>query len=292
MSTRTPSLESPDADTTAVGRSRGDRGDPGRDRRRHGARRSIEAAPDGATGSHAVRRRMARRRARLREHPHADDFSDLVRVNVDSLESAWSVDIPGVSAYGNLATVPLIADGVVYVQDLVSNVRGRPRATGQVLWVHDYGRFQIGPNGPALGYGNVYVAAGMRDIAALDATTGEEKWSTQIAATSTDGISIQPTVVDGPRARGHGAGQPPQAVRGRRPRDPVGARRRDRREGLVLRHRQEQGPLGVTRRSTRVAVRGIRRQSTSNVGSSTGARPTRRRSSAPRSSRTVRAGRG
>ena len=101
------------------------------------------------------------------------------------------------SAYGNLATVPLIADGVVYVQDLVSNVRAIDLATGQVLWVHDYGRFQIGPNGPALGYGNVYVAAGMRDIAALDATTGEEKWSTQIAATSTDGISIQPTVVDG-----------------------------------------------------------------------------------------------
>ena len=119
------------------------------------------------------------------------------RANVDSLEVAWSAEIPGASAYGNLATVPLIADGVVYVQDLLSNVHAIDLATGQVRWEHHYDRFQIGPNGPALGYGRVYVAAGAREISALDATTGEEQWSTQITATSTDGVSIQPTVVDG-----------------------------------------------------------------------------------------------
>ena len=134
-------------------------------------------------------------------HDHANTRTQtrtrISRANVASLEAAWSVEIPGVSAYGNLATVPLIADGVVYVQDLLSNVRAIDLATGQLRWQHEYRRFQIGPNGPALGYGNVYVAAGPRQIAALDAATGEEKWSTQITATSTDGVSIQPTVVDG-----------------------------------------------------------------------------------------------
>ena len=117
--------------------------------------------------------------------------------NIDELEVAWSVPTPGSSAYGNLATVPVIAAGTVYVQDLQSNVRAIDLASGDVRWTHTYDRFQIGPNGPAIGYGNVYVAAGSKEIAALNLGTGEEQWSTRITATDSAGVSIQPTVVDG-----------------------------------------------------------------------------------------------
>ena len=105
--------------------------------------------------------------------------------------------IPGAGAYGNASSTPLIVGDTVYVQDLGSNVKAIDLATGAVKWSHDYNEFQIGPNGPAIGYGRIYVAAGSQAIAALDATTGAELWSTTITTTETDGVSIQPTVVDG-----------------------------------------------------------------------------------------------
>ena len=35
----------------------------------------------------------------------------------------------------------------------------------------------IGPNGPAAGYGSVFAAKGMKAIVALDLDTGEERWT-------------------------------------------------------------------------------------------------------------------
>src|SRR5262245_38555062 len=85
------------------------------------------------------------------ENTRTQTRTKISRANVDSLEVAWSVDIPGASAYGNLASVPLIADGVVYVQDLLSNVRAIDLATGQLRWEHRYDRVQLGPDGHAIG---------------------------------------------------------------------------------------------------------------------------------------------
>src|SRR5687768_13188542 len=42
--------------------------------------------------------------------------------NVNDLELAWSFDIPAQATYGAAASGPLIIDGVVYFQDLESNV--------------------------------------------------------------------------------------------------------------------------------------------------------------------------
>jgi glucose dehydrogenase len=127
----------------------------------------------------------------------ATDDSPITRKNVHRLEPAWSVPFPGASAYGNLASTPLVVGDTVYVQDLLSNVAAIDLETGVLRWMHPYDRYQFGPNGPAVGYGKVFVAAGSQDIAALDAETGDEIWSTRITATDTDGVSIQPVVVDG-----------------------------------------------------------------------------------------------
>ena len=123
--------------------------------------------------------------------------AEITTKTVDDLEVAWSVPLPGASAFGNAASTPLVLGDTVYVQDLQSNVRAIDLETGAVRWEHLYDRFQIGPNGPAVGYGKVFVAAGSQEIAALDAETGAEVWSTRITATETEGVSIQPTVVDG-----------------------------------------------------------------------------------------------
>jgi glucose dehydrogenase len=123
--------------------------------------------------------------------------STITTATIDRLAPAWSVPLPGAGAYGNASTTPVIVGDTVYVQDLGSNVRAIDLATGTVRWTHKYDTFQIGPNGAAVGYGNVYVANGPNEIAALDMKTGDEVWSTDITSTETDGVDIQPTVVAG-----------------------------------------------------------------------------------------------
>lgn len=110
------------------------------------------------------------------ENSRARLDSTITSKTVERLQVAWSVPLPGAGAYGNASSTPLIVGDTVYVQDLGSNVKAVDLATGAVKWSHDYNEFQIGPNGPAIGYGKIYVAAGSQAIAALDATTGEQLW--------------------------------------------------------------------------------------------------------------------
>ena len=116
---------------------------------------------------------------------------------MDRLAVAWSVPLPGSAAFGNAATTPVILDDTVYLQDLQSNVWAIALDNGAVKWTHTYNQFQIGPNGVAVGYGKVFAVAGDKKIAALDLETGTELWSTAINNTPSEGVDIQPTVVQG-----------------------------------------------------------------------------------------------
>ncbi len=96
--------------------------------------------------------------------------------NVDTLDVAWAFDIPGVGTWGAAATTPLIANGVVYFQDLESNVFALDFETGDVIWEKIYNRAVLGPNGPGIGYGKVVVSSDVDNYSALDINTGEELW--------------------------------------------------------------------------------------------------------------------
>jgi outer membrane protein assembly factor BamB len=112
--------------------------------------------------------------------------------NVNTLELAWSFDIAAQSIYGAAASGPLILDEVVYFQDLESNVFAIDFRTGEVIWEQMYGDAVVGPNGPGIGYGMVFVVSDTTEFAALDMNTGEEVW-----AVSTEGRptgSFQPVV--------------------------------------------------------------------------------------------------
>jgi outer membrane protein assembly factor BamB len=122
--------------------------------------------------------------------------SPITSETIDSLEVAWSVDLPGFGSIGNAATTPVVADGVVYLQDLSSNVRAIDLESGEVLWEQIYDTTSIGPNGATLGHGMVFVAKGMFDVAALDAETGEEVWTAHLSD-GPEGIDIQPQVFGG-----------------------------------------------------------------------------------------------
>jgi outer membrane protein assembly factor BamB len=123
--------------------------------------------------------------------------SDINAGNVDELGVAWTVPIKGGGTFGNYASTPIIADGVVYTQDLTSNVKAIDLETGDVIWTKDYNAASVGPNGVTIGYNRVYGATS--DFAfALDIDTGDEVWRSQkLTRNANEGIDMAPAVFDG-----------------------------------------------------------------------------------------------
>jgi outer membrane protein assembly factor BamB len=129
--------------------------------------------------------------------------------NVSQLGVAWTTSLTAGSVYGTFAANPVTADGVVYLQDLASNVWASDLQTGKVLWRRNYNVKSLGPNGVTLVDGVLYGATASFAFA-LDAKTGRELWrnTTLIPAAakkSTGGgegsptfwIDMQPQVASG-----------------------------------------------------------------------------------------------
>ncbi|HVQ00452.1 MAG TPA: PQQ-binding-like beta-propeller repeat protein [Candidatus Thermoplasmatota archaeon] len=131
------------------------------------------------------------------ENTRATTDSTITATNVAGLSVAWSYAIQGIGPFGGAASTPLIIGNRVVFQDLEANVVVLDRQTGAVLWTKWYNNTAIeGPNGPAIGYGNIYLAKDLYNITALNLSTGAEVWSTRISYVPTTGIDIQPIVYD------------------------------------------------------------------------------------------------
>jgi outer membrane protein assembly factor BamB len=85
----------------------------------------------------------------------------------------------------------VIVNGVVYVQDLDSDVFAIGLAAGKVLWTHDYNSPNGGPDGVNLAGGVVY-AATAKSAVALDAATGAQLWSRTLIGNDHEGIAMAP----------------------------------------------------------------------------------------------------
>ena len=92
---------------------------------------------------------------------------------------------------GAYATTPVIVNGVVYVQDLDSDVFAISLATGKVLWTHDYNSPNGGPDGVTVAGGVVYAATNHAAVA-LDAATGAQLWSRTLIGNDHEGIDMAP----------------------------------------------------------------------------------------------------
>src|SRR5262249_7227274 len=109
------------------------------------------------------------------------------------------------------AATPVVADGVVYTQDLQSNVLAIDLSSGRTLWTARFDEADIGPNGVNVVGDRVYGAT-YTSAFALDAHTGRQLWSTRIAAHTGDAVDMAPgysddtvyisTAVQGPGAVG------------------------------------------------------------------------------------------
>jgi len=111
---------------------------------------------------------------------------------VSSLQVAWQVPVQvGITA------PPVILNGVVYYQDMMSNVFAMDLATGDEIWRKDYNVSSNGPNGVAVAYGMVFAATGDTATAfALDLATGEELWTARLTNNDFECIDMAPAVYD------------------------------------------------------------------------------------------------
>jgi outer membrane protein assembly factor BamB len=111
--------------------------------------------------------------------------------NVSKLGVAWTVPITATGAFGAYATTPVVADGVVYTQDLASNVQAIDLRSGKVLWTKKYNSANTGPDGVTVDKGAVYGATGDSAFA-LDAKTGEQQWIRKLTRNANEGIDMAP----------------------------------------------------------------------------------------------------
>jgi outer membrane protein assembly factor BamB len=115
---------------------------------------------------------------------------------VNQLEVAWTMPITAESAFGSYASSPILSKGVVYSQDLASNVQAIEAGSGEVLWTKKYELPDHGPNGVVVQDGMV-LGATPTSAFALDQKTGKQLWSVQLIRNEHEGIDMAPGYQDG-----------------------------------------------------------------------------------------------
>lgn len=116
---------------------------------------------------------------------------EISRANAKQLKVAWKLPLEAQSSFGAIATTPVIANGVVYLQDLESNVMAVSLESGEVQWEHKAEEATLGPNGVVVADGQVF-AATSSEAFALDQETGKELWKTPLKDGPSSGIDMAP----------------------------------------------------------------------------------------------------
>ena len=116
--------------------------------------------------------------------------------SVNQLKIAWTLPLEGESSFGSYASSPIISKGVIYSQDLASNVQAIEAESGEVLWTKRYELPDHGPNGVTVQGGLVFGATPNAAFA-LDQETGKQVWTTTLIRNEKEGIDMAPGYKDG-----------------------------------------------------------------------------------------------
>ena len=111
--------------------------------------------------------------------------------NVSTLGVAWTDPITAVTQFGGYATTPVVSGGVMYTQDLDSNVEAINLQSGKVLWTTKYNSPSAGPNGVTVANGMVFGATATSAFA-LQASTGKQMWIKKLTRNGHEGIDMAP----------------------------------------------------------------------------------------------------
>jgi len=131
--------------------------------------------------------------------------STITSANVSRLRQAWTFKLTGAAVqpapgFGSLAAAPIVANGVVYLQDLDENVYALALATGKLRWVYQVNspeKSGPGPDGVAVANGVVYGETSTT-VFALNARTGKTIWVDKHLLRNGQGaFEIQPQVAGG-----------------------------------------------------------------------------------------------
>ncbi len=112
--------------------------------------------------------------------------------NVNQLEVAWSLPLTAQSSFGSYSSAPVIVNGVVYSQDLESNVQAIGLESGEVQWEKKYEEADEGPNGIVVA-GGMVLGATPNAAFGLDQKTGKEQWSTELVTNPGEAIDMAPS---------------------------------------------------------------------------------------------------
>jgi hypothetical protein len=118
------------------------------------------------------------------------------RSNVSTLGVAWTLPITASGAFGGYASTPVVANDVMYSQDIDSNVQAVDLESGKVMWTHKYNSTSVGPNGLSVVNGTVYGATGDSAFA-LKASSGDQIWIKKLTRNGNEGIDMPPGVHNG-----------------------------------------------------------------------------------------------
>jgi glucose dehydrogenase len=129
-----------------------------------------------------------------------DVVSQINSSNVSKLKVAWKIPIVGVKGtYGVFSSTPVFGpNGIVYLQDLGSNVYAVNLKTGHQVWKYKLPAKDgdEGPNGVTLVDGVIYGETNKQAFA-LQASTGEQLWKSGTLANGLSGFNMGPQVVNG-----------------------------------------------------------------------------------------------
>ncbi|OJU83196.1 MAG: hypothetical protein BGO11_05385 [Solirubrobacterales bacterium 70-9] len=120
----------------------------------------------------------------------------ITKATAPQLELAWEVPSEAQSTFGAFAASPVVSGGIVYMQDLESNVSAVSLATGEVLWEARMEDPDQGPNGVTVEGGKVFGATSTTAFA-IDAASGEVLWETNLTTIPKEAIDMSPGVHDG-----------------------------------------------------------------------------------------------
>jgi outer membrane protein assembly factor BamB len=125
------------------------------------------------------------------------EASGIDRSNVRDLRVAWRFRFPfAPGTAGAFTATPVVAGGVVYVQDMKSNVFALDLKTGHLLWRRLLSATNPGPDGLAVGGGRIYGATDS-SVFALDAATGQFVWRHDLVTATARYVDIAPQLANG-----------------------------------------------------------------------------------------------
>lgn len=118
-------------------------------------------------------------------------------VNVHRLHPIWRFRFRIQPRDSGVATAtPLVDDGVVYVQDMESNVFALRAKDGKLLWSRYFDAGNPGPNGIALDGGTIYGSTDTT-VFALDSRTGRVRWTHRVLLPSDSYLDVAPLAAHG-----------------------------------------------------------------------------------------------